>query len=262
VAANPVRSPTTGLAGDALAGPINEVGPATRSASPKEPSPAARVLLVEDDNDLRAYLTRLLESDGWAVDAVADAESAIAVAFNRSGTDLPQVILSDVMLPGQSGLDLLITMRNAERTARVPIILLTARAGAESAIEGLSHGADDYVTKPFSSAELLARVRVHHELNQLREDAVGEAQTRVAQLRAALDSNRAIGTAVGMLISTLNLSAAEAFQVLVRASQNTNRKLRDLAGDVISAKSLPFPAEVVVDLVQQVTGASEPLLQH
>ena len=184
-----------------------------------KPSAGGRVLLVEDDDDLRAYLTRLLESDGWTVDAVADAESATGVAFDRTATSLPQVILTDVMLPGQSGLDLLITLRNAERTARVPIILLTARAGVEAAVEGLRHGADDYVTKPFSAAELLARVRVHHDLGQLREDAVGEAKTRVTQLRAALDSNRLIGTAIGIVISTLNTDAAQSFQVLVLASQ-------------------------------------------
>ncbi|MET0966144.1 MAG: response regulator, partial [Nakamurella sp.] len=182
-----------------------------------------------------------------------------AIAFDDDLSTAPQVILSDVMLPGQSGLDLLTTLRTAERTARVPIILLTARAGAAAAIEGLSHGADDYVTKPFSSGELLARVRVHHELHQLRENAVGEAETRVTQLRAALESNRLIGTAVGMLITSLGLSAAQAFQLLVRASQKTNRKLRDLAAEVIADGRLPLPADITADLVKAVAGVPDEL---
>ena len=120
----------------------------------------------------------------------------------------------------------------------MPIILLTARAGADAAVEGLSHGADDYITKPFSSQELLARVRVHHQLNQVREDALGEAHTRVSHLRSALDSNRLIGIAIGVLVGSNGLSPEQAFAVLVRTSQNGNRKLREVAADIVGGNGV------------------------
>ncbi|MGS0686377.1 ATP-binding protein [Nakamurella sp. GG22] len=197
-----------------------------------------RLLLVEDDDDLRSYLGHLLTSDGWAVDAVADAESATAAAFSTDSGTPYGLVLTDIMLPGSSGLDLLTALRSADGTARVPIILLTARAGADSAIEGLSYGADDYITKPFSSQELLARVRVHHQLNQVREDALGEAHTRVTHLRTALDSNRLIGIATGVLVGSNGLTPEQAFAVLVKTSQNGNRKLREVAADVVGGNGI------------------------
>ncbi len=197
-----------------------------------------RLLLVEDDDDLSSYLSHLLTSDGWSVDAVPDAETATARAFSTESTVSYGLVLTDIMLPGSSGLDLVTALRSAAGTARVPIILLTARAGADAAVEGLSHGADDYITKPFSSQELLARVRVHHQLNQVREDALGEAHTRVSHLRSALDSNRLIGIAIGVLVGSNGLSPEQAFAVLVRTSQNGNRKLREVAADIVGGNGV------------------------
>ncbi|EQD36935.1 response regulator receiver sensor signal transduction histidine kinase, partial [mine drainage metagenome] len=78
--------------------------------------------------------------------------------------DLPDIIVSDVMMPELSGIDLVGALRAEPRTASVPVILLSARAGQESAIEGLDAGADDYLVKPFSAPELLARVNTHVQL--------------------------------------------------------------------------------------------------
>ena len=86
------------------------------------------------------------------------------------------------------------------------MIMLTARHGADATAEGLSAGADDYITKPFSSAELLARVHANHELARLREGAVTAAETRGEQVRGGLESNRSIGTAVGMLMANYRLT--------------------------------------------------------
>jgi CheY-like chemotaxis protein len=103
-----------------------------------------QVLLVEDNADMRAYLTRLLRSDGWSVTAVADAAAAL-----RLPPPPPDLVLTDVMLPGTDGLELVRTLCRLPATARLPIVLLTARAGSDSAVEGLTAGADDYVAKPF-----------------------------------------------------------------------------------------------------------------
>ena len=156
---------------------------------------ARRLLLVEDDADMGGYLIRLMESDGWRVDAYADVESALA------GAQSPDLVLADVMLPGRGGLDLLRILRAAETTARTPLVLLTARAGTESITEGLALGADDYLVKPFVPTELLTRVRVHAELHRIRELTLASEQERARNLQIAAATNRQIGTAVGILMA-------------------------------------------------------------
>ncbi|MEE1929649.1 ATP-binding protein [Streptomyces sp. TRM 70351] len=201
----------------------------------RAPAPLGSLLLVEDNADMRHYLTRLLEPDGWSVTAVGDAEAALA---RRTPPDL---VLSDVMLPGRDGLELVRALRARPDTARLPILLLTARAGSRSATEGLAAGADDYIVKPFEPRELLARVRTHHELNRLREYAVSQAQDEAASLQRALASNRQIGTAMGVLMALRRISAEEAFALLRRTSQEQNRKLRDVADDVVTSGTLLAP---------------------
>ena len=123
--------------------------------------------------------------------------------------------------------------------ARIPAILLTARAGAESAAEGLQAGADDYIVKPFVAEELLARVRTHYELAKLREFALDQAENKAANLERALSSNRQIGAAMGILMARLHLTDGQAFDLLRKTSQNRHRKLRDIAEEVMMTGELP-----------------------
>jgi signal transduction histidine kinase/DNA-binding response OmpR family regulator len=199
-----------------------------------------RLLIIEDEPDLRGYLTRMFTKDGYSVEAAADAESALTwLQDNVDAENPPHMVITDVMLPGQSGLDLLSVIRQDERMTRLPVVVLTAHADAESAVEAFAAGADDFVAKPFNSSELLARVRAHYEMNQLRDLAIGEAETTVGQLRQALQSNRTIGTAVGIVMTQYQLDRERAFQVLVRTSQQSHRKLHDVATEVMRAGSLP-----------------------
>jgi DNA-binding response OmpR family regulator len=222
--------------------------PADASSGRAQPS----LLLVEDDTDLREFLTRLLATDGWVVRAVADAETAIALTDGSS--DVPDVVITDVVLPGQDGLALIRQLRRQPATQRSPMIVLTARHGADATAEGLSAGADDYITKPFSADELVARLHANYELARLRERAVNKAEARGDQYRAGLHSNRLIGTAIGILMTSHRLPAATAFQLLVAASQHSNRKLRDIAVDVTTTDRLPMRATVVDELLIRVTG--------
>jgi DNA-binding response OmpR family regulator len=148
-------------------------------------------------------------------------------------------VITDVMLPGQSGLELLAELRQDEKLARLPVVVLTARADAETAIGAFAAGADDYVVKPFNSAELLARVRAHYQMSQLRHGAVDAAETTVGQLRQALQSNRTTGTAVGIVMARYELDPERAFKVLIRTSQQSNRKLHDIAAEVVRTGALP-----------------------
>jgi signal transduction histidine kinase/DNA-binding response OmpR family regulator len=197
-----------------------------------------RLLIIEDEPDLRSYLIKLFTRDGYEVEAVGDAENALAW-FQEHADNPPDMLITDVMLPGQSGLDLLPQLRQGEETARLPVVVLTALAGSESAVQAFAAGADDFVAKPFNSAELLARVRAHYQMNSLRDLAIGEAQTTVEQLRQALQSNRTTGTAVGMMMTRYNLDSQQAFQALARISQQNNRKLHDIAEELVRTGVLP-----------------------
>ncbi|HEV2887876.1 MAG TPA: ATP-binding protein, partial [Jatrophihabitans sp.] len=206
-----------------------------RQPEPSDPAlPAAgRILLVEDNVDMRDYLSRLLRADGWQVESAGSVDEALA-------TDaVPDLVLSDVMLPDRSGVELIRLMRADPILMRIPAILLTARAGAESASEGLRAGADDYIVKPFAANELLARVRTHYELAKLREYALSRAENRAANLERALASNRQIGAAMGILMARLKLTDEQAFDLLRKTSQNRHRKLRDIAEEVTMTGELP-----------------------
>jgi signal transduction histidine kinase len=138
-----------------------------------EPSPRARgtrrrarVLLADDNADMRDYVARLLEAE-YDVEAVADGERALEAALARP----PDLVLSDVMMPRLDGFGLLERLRADERLRTVPVILLSARAGEESRVEGLEAGADDYLVKPFGARELLARVSANLEMARMRREA-------------------------------------------------------------------------------------------
>jgi signal transduction histidine kinase len=133
-----------------------------------------RVLVADDNSDMRQYLLRLL-SEQYEVDAVADGQAALQVAHKNH----PDLIVSDVMMPILGGFELLKALRADERTRTIPVILLSARAGEESRVEGIQAGADDYLIKPFSARELLARVGGRLEIARLQRDQ--EMQLRISQ---------------------------------------------------------------------------------
>ena len=124
-----------------------------------------RILLADDNADMRDYVRRIL-SRRYEVEAVGDGDSALAAARERR----PDLVLSDVMMSGLDGFELLRELRADPETVSIPVILLSARAGEESRIEGLEAGADDYLIKPFSARELLARVGAHLDMSRLRRD--------------------------------------------------------------------------------------------
>ncbi|ROP41770.1 SpoIIE family protein phosphatase [Saccharothrix texasensis] len=150
--------------------PSEQAGAAVTDVKSSDPDTAAgpavpaAVLVADDNADMREYLTRLLTGAGYDVHAVTDGVEALEAARART----PDLVVSDVMMPRLDGLSLVAALRTDPRTAAVPVLLLSARAGQEASIEGLEAGADDYLVKPFAAAELLARVRANVELSRLR----------------------------------------------------------------------------------------------
>ncbi len=137
-----------------------------------------RIVLAEDNADMRDYIRRLL-APNYEVAAYANG----LAAWQAVCQEPPDLILSDVMMPGLDGLSLLTKLRADPRTQALPAILLSARAGEAARVEGLQSGADDYLTKPFSAKELLARVASTLEISKLRRDL----QRRVGELQTLLD---------------------------------------------------------------------------
>lgn len=138
-----------------------------------------RILLADDNVDMRRHIARLLRRS-YDVLVVPDGEAALEAALSSP----PDLVLSDVMMPRLDGFGLLKALRADERTRQLPVILLSARAGEEAAVEGLDAGADDYLVKPFSARELQARVRAHLELARQRRELERELEERV-QARTA-----------------------------------------------------------------------------
>jgi DNA-binding response OmpR family regulator len=137
------------------------------------------VLIVEDDPDIAEGLRYNLEREGLRAVVAETGEKGLALALDRH--DPPALILLDLMLPGMSGIELCRRLRREPDTRRTPIIILTARGAESERVAGLELGADDYVTKPFSVRELMARVRAvlrrsddsataHYEDERLRVD--------------------------------------------------------------------------------------------
>ncbi|HVY08580.1 MAG TPA: SpoIIE family protein phosphatase [Mycobacteriales bacterium] len=122
-----------------------------------------RVLVVDDNADMRDYLAHLLGAD-YTVDVAADGQEALELI----NAQLPDLVLTDVMMPRLDGFGLLRALRADRATMHIPVVMVSARAGEEGVVEGLGAGADDYLVKPFAARELLARVRSSLELDRSR----------------------------------------------------------------------------------------------
>src|SRR5437773_2445009 len=116
---------------------------------------AARILIVEDDPDIAELVARYLEKAGFISDRIASGREALRQIMARA----PDLVVLDLMRPHVDGLEVCRTLSGNEKTPAIPIIMLTARADESERIVGLEIGADDYLSKPFSPGELVARVR-------------------------------------------------------------------------------------------------------
>ncbi|HWF90861.1 MAG TPA: response regulator [Terriglobales bacterium] len=169
----------------------------------------ARVLIVDDNADMREYVGKLI-SPMCEVETAADGEAALKAILERP----PDLVLSDVMMPKLDGFGLIKKIRADERVAKLPVILLSARAGEESRVQGISSGADDYLIKPFSARELVARIETQLRLVRVRR----ESEDQVRQREQELEILRSVGAA---LASELDLKR------IVQAATDAGRELSE-----------------------------------
>ncbi|MDQ2664383.1 MAG: ATP-binding protein [Gemmatimonadota bacterium] len=207
------------------------------------PVHSARLILADDNADVREYVGRLLRNHGWAVYACTDGASALAAAQ----ADPPDLVLSDVMMPVLDGFGLLRALRADPRTSGVPVILLSARAGEESRIEGLESGADDYLVKPFSARELIARVGAHLSLTKARERATSEVQRAHSSLKQTHEMLRYQAFATEDALASLRmeqtrltelLRLAPAFIAITRGPDHVFEMVNDKYAQLLGHRTL------------------------
>jgi PAS domain S-box-containing protein len=196
----------------------------------------ARIVLADDNADMRAYVRALL-TPLYVVEAVGDGEAALAAARRET----PDLVLSDVMMPRLDGFGLLRGIRADETLRRIPVVLLSARAGEEARIGGFDAGADDYLIKPFSGRELLARVGALLELQQIR---------RISEERLRLGLN-----AARMVAWELDLATKQ-----TRCSDNAREVLGGEWSDLFSTLAVVHADDrdrirAVLDLAERTGGA-------
>ena len=169
------------------------------------PNTGRRILVVDDNADLRGYLLHLL-AGRFIVELAANGEDALAAARVRP----PDLVIADVMMPKVDGFGLIRALRTHATLSTVPVLLLSARAGEEARIEGLEGGADDYLVKPFSARELLARVDATLEIARNRREAdrrkdeflamlAHELRNPLAPIRTGLELIRLAGDTPGAI---------------------------------------------------------------
>ena len=212
-------------------------------SSTPEPAATREVIVVADDNaDMRQYLRHLL-GGRYEVHAVADGGQALDAARRLR----PALVLADVMMPQLDGFALLRAIRDDAAIASMPIILLSARAGEESRVEGLQAGADDYLVKPFTARELLARVEAHLKMSKLRRDTA----EREERLRSEAELERQKLQASQELLTETSR--------LYRELQGREAEIRELK-DQLYRENLALRDEVDrTSMFEEIVGSSDAL---
>jgi DNA-binding response OmpR family regulator len=182
-----------------------------------------RIVLADDNADMRSYVARILQTAGYDVLAVPNGEQALQACGVEP---MPDLVLTDVMMPGLDGFGLLRALRANPAMQGLLVILLSARAGEEARVEGLVAGADDYLVKPFSARELLARVDGAIRLARQR----CQAAERERQLQTELTAER--GRAALRESEALRFISEEKYRLLLEQAHDAILLL-DISGRVM-----------------------------
>ncbi|KAG8934381.1 hypothetical protein FRC01_003338 [Tulasnella sp. 417] len=145
-------------------------------------SPEDTILIVDDNFDMRRFLRSILRPYCKVIEAQNGTEGLVAIEEN-----LPDLVLSDVMMPGMDGIQFVSTVRERPRISWTPVILLTAKSAEEARVEGLTSGADDYISKPFKTQELIARAHLHLNIGKRRRELMNLFEERTKEIKIVSD---------------------------------------------------------------------------
>jgi signal transduction histidine kinase len=247
-----------------------EKSPARNAETHDAPAQRARILVVEDNAQMRQFLSRILQ-DRWHVKTAPDGAAALEQIRRR----VPDVVVADIMMPRVDGIEMLRALRADASTANLPVLLLSARAGEAASVEGLQAGANDYLVKPFSQRELVARIqtllaqaRQHAAEQRARAQAEHTVQAReeffaalAHELRSPISSLFAwLDLLQGEKVTrTRLLSSLDVLELSARALRRLSDDLYDVArGDSERMRIEPRAFASISPLVAAVVEAFEP----
>jgi signal transduction histidine kinase len=251
---------------------LDDVPPSRAAAGATDtdrPGPE-RVLIVDDNADMRDYLRQLLRD--WTVETAGDGRTAL----EQARANPPALIVTDVMMPGLDGFELLRELRADVRTKAIPILMLSARAGEEARISGLDAGADDYVIKPFSARELTARVASLLNLSRARREAelqraLAEAANRTKDQFLAMLGHE-LRNPLAPILTALRLMTLKGGDTLLKERTIVERQVRHLVrlvDDLLDVSriargkiELRRQSVDMADIIASAVEAASPLLEE
>ena len=235
------------------AGVLPENDHAANTESERESEAQDVILIVEDNQDVRTFIRQYLEPDYAVAEAVNGRDG-----FEKAAAAIPDLIICDVMMPELDGYELCHALKNDERTSHIPIILLTAMGGEENKLQGLQTGADDYLTKPFSSKELLARVEnLIAQRRKLRERFSREIVLKPSEIAITSTDERFLNRvkeAVEKNLGDEEFSVEDLGREVGMSRVQLHRKLKALTGQSTGEFILSMRLQRAVDLLNQNAG--------
>jgi signal transduction histidine kinase/DNA-binding response OmpR family regulator/ligand-binding sensor domain-containing protein len=209
--------------------PLEEIMPSPVSTPEGQNAKEIQILVVEDNDDLRTYLKENLSAEYHIIEATNGIEG-----FEEATSRIPDIVVTDLMMPGIDGIELCSRLKNDEKTSHIPVIMLTSKTTVEDKIEGIESGADDYITKPFRIAEIKARIiNLLEQREKLRKKFSTTAVFESADWeRSSMDEQfmKKVISCISEHLSTLDFDVGSLQEMMGMSRMHLFRKMKAITG--------------------------------